>query len=179
MEGRGAFWAIRSPASVKFVGDGTVWPTLKLTNAGNGTTDTAFYGGTYYSVLEVRGSTFVKRLGEANHFAFRNDADGTWLNPTSTNVWWYYNLTATAVPYVDVQPVDASVSYGADQLPAGLTNLTASFESDWTVSAAWYYKNASGQWVAITDSKTLTSGTAYGAQPFDNAGYNGGSYTLT
>ena len=178
LEGRGAFWAIRSPASVKFVGDGTVWPTLKLTNAGNGTTDTAFYGGTYYSVLEVRGSTFVKRLGEANHFAFRNDADGTWLNPTSTNVWWYYNLTATAVPYVDVQPVDASVSYGADQLPAGLTNLTASFESDWTVSAAWYYKNASGQWVAITDSKTLTSGTAYGAQPFDNAGFNVGSYTL-
>ena len=178
LEGRGAFWAIRSPASVKFVGDGTVWPTLKLTNAGNGTTDTAFYGGTYYSVLEVRGSTFVKRLGEANHFAFRNDADGTWLNPTSTNVWWYYNLTATAVPYVDVQPVDASVSYGADQLPAGLTNLTASFESDWTVSAAWYYKNASGQWVAITDSKSLTSGTAYGAQPFDNAGFNVGRYTL-
>ena len=178
LEGRGAFWAIRSPASVKFVGDGTVWPTLKLTNAGNGTTDTAFYGGTYYSVLEVRGSTFVKRLGEANHFAFRNDADGTWLNPTSTNVWWYYNLTATAVPYVDVQPVDASVSYGADQLPAGLTNLTASFESDWTVSAAWYYKNASGQWVAITDSKTLTSGTAYGAQPFDNTGFIVGHYTL-
>lgn len=178
LEGRGAFWAIRSPASVKFVGDGTVWPTLKLTNAGNGTTDTAFYGGTYYSVLEVRGSTFVKRLGEANHFAFRNDADGTWLNPTSTNVWWYYNLTATAVPYVDVQPVDASVSYGADQLPAGLTNLTASFESDWTVSAAWYYKNASGQWVAITDSKPLTSATAYGAQQFDNTGFIVGQYTL-
>lgn len=178
LEGRGAFWAIRSPASVKFVGDGTVWPTLKLTNAGNGTTDTAFYGGTYYSVLEVRGSTFVKRLGEANHFAFRNDADGTWLNPTSTNVWWYYNLTATAVPYVAVQPADASVSYGADQLPTELTNLTASFESDWTVSAAWYYKNASGQWVAITDSKTLTSGTAYGAQPFDNTGFIVGHYTL-
>ena len=178
LEGRGAFWAIRSPASVKFVGDGTVWPTLKLTHVKDETTGTAFYGGTYYSVLEVRGSTFVKRLGEANHFAFRNDADGTWLNPTSTNEWWYYNLTATAVPYVDVQPVDASVSYGADQLPAGLTNLTASFESDWTVSAAWYYKNASGQWVAITDSKTLTSATAYGAQPFDNAGFNVGSYTL-
>ena len=178
LEGRGAFWAIRSPASVKFVGDGTVWPTLKLTNAGNGTTDTAFYGGTYYSVLEVRGSTFVKRLGEANHFAFRNDADGTWLNPTSTNVWWYYNLTATAVPYVDVQPVDASVSYGADQLPAGLTNLTASFESDWTVSAIWYYKNADDQWVAITDSKPLTSGTAYGAQQFDNTGFIVGQYTL-
>ena len=178
LEGRGAFWAIRSPASVKFVGDGTVWPTLKLTNAGNGTTDTAFYGGTYYSVLEVRGSTFVKRLGEANHFAFRNDADGTWLNPTSTNVWWYYNLTATAVPYVDVQPVDASVSYGADQLPAGLTNLTASFESDWTVSAIWYYKNADDQWVAITESKSLTSGTAYGAQQFDNTGFIVGQYTL-
>ena len=178
LEGRGAFWAIRSPASVKFVGDGTVWPTLKLTNAGNGTTDTAFYGGTYYSVLEVRGSTFVKRLGEANHFAFRNDADGTWLNPTSTNVWWYYNLTATAVPYVAVQPANASVSYGADQLPAEMTKLAASFESDWTVSAAWYYKNASGQWVAITDSKPLTSGTAYGAQQFNNTGFIVGQYTL-
>lgn len=178
LEGRGAFWAIRSPASVKFVGDGTVWPTLKLTHVKDETTGTAFYGGTYYSVLEVRGSTFVKRLGEANHFAFRNDADGTWLNPTSTNEWWYYNLTATAVPYVAVQPANASVSYGADQLPTELTNLTASFESDWTVSAVWYYKDAAGQWVAITDSKTLTSGMAYGAQPFDNTGFIVGQYTL-
>ena len=178
LEDKYPFWTIRSPASVKFVGDGTVWPTLKLTRVGDETTGTAFYGGTYYSVLEVRGSTFVKSLGEANHFAFRNDADGTWLNPTSTNVWWYYNLTATAVPYVDVQPVDASVSYGADQLPAGLTNLTASFESDWTVSAIWYYKNADDQWVAITESKSLTSGTAYGAQQFDNTGFIVGQYTL-
>lgn len=178
LEDKSPFWTIRSPASVKFVGDGTVWPTLKLTHVNDETTGTAFYGGTYYSVLEVRGSTFVKRLGEANHFAFRNDADGTWLNPTSTNVWWYYNLTATAVPYVAVQPANASVSYGADQLPTELTNLTASFESDWTVSAVWYYKNAADQWVAITASKSLTSGTAYGTQQFDNTGFIVGQYTL-
>ena len=169
-------WTIRSSTTVKFVGDGYVQVGIKPDGSSeDSASGTAFYGGTYGSVTERRGNRYLEKLSEANHFAFK-DADGNWFKLTSEG--WYYNLTATAVPYVAVQPANASVSYGADQLPTELTNLTASFESDWTVEAAWYYKNAADQWVAITDSKSLTSGTAYGAQQFDNTGFIVGQYTL-
>ena len=172
-------WRIGAGASVKFVGDGNVNVSIFLkADAGSdqAASGTAFYGGTYSEIYEQAKSKYLKVLSEQNHFAFK-DWDGRWVD-LANSTGSFDSLTATAVPYVDVQPANASVSYGADQLPTELTNLTASFESDWTVSAAWYYKNASGQWVAITDSKTLTSGTAYGAQQFDNTGFIVGQYTL-
>lgn len=172
-------WRIGAGASVKFVGDGNV--NVFITLAADGGSDqaasgTAFYGGTYSLIYENENWKYLEKLSEQNHFAFK-DTGGNWVNLANSGDE-HYDLTATAVPYVAVQPANASVFYGADQLPTELTNLTASFESDWTVSAAWYYKNASGQWVAITDSKTLTSGTAYGAQQFNNTGFIVGQYTL-
>ena len=172
-------WRIGAGASVKFVGDGDVNVSIFLKADGGSdqaASGTAFYGGTYSEIYEQAKSKYLKVLSEQNHFAFK-DWDGRWVD-LANSTGSFDSLTATAVPYVDVQPADASVSYGADQLPAGLTNLTASFESDWTVSAVWYYKNADDQWVAITDSKPLTSGTAYGAQQFDNTGFIVGQYTL-
>ncbi len=166
-----ARWNIHSGASVQFTGTGNVNVSIGLHSGKSGT---AFYGGTYGYIQDDQG--YLKQLSEQNHFAFTN-ADGNWVDLAS-GANNYQKVTATAVPYVAVQPANASVSYGADQLPAEMTKLAASFESDWTVSAAWYYKNASGQWVAITDSKTLTSGTAYGAQQFDNTGFIVGQYTL-
>ena len=164
-----ARWNIHSGASVQFTGTGNVNVSIGL-HSGKSVSGTAFYGGTYGYIQDDQG--YLKHLSEQNHFAFTN-ADGNWVDLAS-GANNYQKVTATAVPYVAVQPANASVSYGDSQLPAEMTKLAAIFDGSWTVSAAWYRDGV----VAITDSKTLTSGTAYGAQQFDNPGFIVGQYTL-
>ena len=163
-----ARWNIHSGASVQFTGTGNVNVSIGL-HSGKSVSGTAFYGGTYGYIQDDQG--YLKQLSEQNHFAFKN-ADGDWVN-LANGVINYQKVTATAVPYVDVQPAAASITYGDNQLPDNLTKLTARFDTSWTVSAAWYRDGV----VAITAPKNLTTGTAYGAQVF-NTGFNVGEYHL-
>ena len=92
----------------------------------------------------------------------------------------FKDITVTAVVAVGIvtQPTNASVAYGDTALPNELTNLTTEFESGNTVSAQWFVQSSDAKPdIALTESKSLTSQTAYGEAAFSHT-LNAGSYSV-